>query len=304
MTPPVGGPAAGDDAPPAPDRPGPGQVPLCPRHPDRVAYVRCQRCDRPVCPQCQVPGEVGVRCVDCARAAAASRRRPRTALGAVAVDRARITTGLIAACVLVYLAQQVVPELDSRLVFWPVAALAQPWRFLSAAFLHGSVMHLAFNMWALWVCGSVLEPLLGRWRFATLYGLSALGGSVAIYLHAALTGWGTVTQTWLTPTVGASGAVFGLFAAIFVIQRRLGRDTSQILGLLAINLIISFVGAGISWQGHVGGLVTGAVVAALFTWAPRRHRTSVTIVGCVGVALALGVATWVASLGAPPVTLG
>lgn len=240
--------------------------------------------------------------MDCARTARSSRRSVRTVLGAVAVDRARITTGLIAACVVAYLAQQVVPNMTGYLGFWPVAAIAQPWRFLTTAFLHGSLVHLAFNMWALWVCGSVLEPMLGRWRFATLYGLCALGGSVAIYLHAALTGWGTLTESWITPTVGASGAVFGLFAAIFVIQRRLGRDTSQILGLLVINLVISFVGANISWQGHLGGLVTGAVVAALFAWAPRQHRLAVTVTGCVVVAALLVALVALAAQGAPPVS--
>lgn len=275
---------------------GSGPVPVCPRHPDRVAYVRCQRCERPVCPQCQVPSPVGVRCVDCARAAQASRRPVRTVLGGTAVREARITTGLVVACVVMYLAQQVVPSLTGRLGFWPVAATAQPWRFLTTAFLHGSLVHLAFNMWALWVCGSVLEPLLGRWRFSALYLLSALGGSVAIYLYAALTG------QWLGVTVGASGAVFGLFAAIFVIQHRLGRDTSQIVGLLVINLVISFVGANISWQGHLGGLVTGALVAAVFVWAPRQRRTLVGVAGCVGVAVLLAALVAVAAQGAPQVS--
>ncbi|WP_172121180.1 rhomboid family intramembrane serine protease [Actinomyces faecalis] len=256
--------------------------PVCPRHPDRVSYVRCQRCGRPACPECQVPSAVGVHCVDCVRQAQQRRQPTRTLLGGVAVQDARITTGLIVACVAVYVVQMLLPSLTADLGFAPVVALDQPWRFLTTAFLHGSLMHLAFNMWALWVCGTSLEPLLGRWRFAVLYALSALGGSTAIYLLAS-----PVSRSWITLTVGASGAVFGLFAAVFIIQRRFGRDTSAILGLLAVNLVISVLGAGISWQGHLGGLLTGLVVASLFAWAPRERRGPVAVWGSVGIGLVL-----------------
>ena len=259
-----------------------GTQPVCPRHPDRVSYVRCQRCDRPACPQCQVPSAVGIHCVDCVRSAEQRRRPTRTVLGAVAVQDARITTGLIAACVVVYVIQMLRPSLTTDFGFAPVVALSQPWRFLSTAFLHGSLMHLAFNMWALWVCGSALEPLLGRWRFAALYALSALGGSTAIYLLSS-----PGSASWITLTVGTSGAVFGLFAAVFLIQRRFGRDTSAILGLLAVNLVISVLGAGISWQGHLGGLLTGLAVASLYARAPRQRRSAVAVWGSVGVALGL-----------------
>ena len=100
-------------------------------------------------------------------------------------------------------------------------AADQPWRFITTAFLHASPMHLAFNMWALWVLGSALEPVLGRWRFTALYMLSAVGGSAMIYWLA----WPTTPSAWVGLTVGASGAVFGLFAALFIIQRRFGRDS-------------------------------------------------------------------------------
>lgn len=259
------------------------QPPTCPRHPDRVAYVRCQRCDRPVCPECQVPGAVGVHCVDCARSAAASRRPTRTVLGGAAVREALATKVLIGACVVVYVLQIAAPRLTAQLEMVPALVASEPWRLLTTAFLHGSVMHLAFNMWALWVLGAVLEPLLGRWRFIALYVLSALGGSTAIYWLAAPS---SLSQWW-GGTVGASGAVFGLFAALFVIQRRLGRDTSAIVGLLAVNLVISFVGSGISWQGHLGGMVVGGIVAALFAWSPRQRRTRQAVWGTAAVAVAL-----------------
>ncbi|MGK2349007.1 rhomboid family intramembrane serine protease [Actinomyces sp. W5033] len=257
-------------------------VPVCPRHPGRVSYVRCQRCDRPVCPECQVPGAVGVHCVDCVRSAGAARPGVRTVLGGAAVADALLTRLLIGACVVVFVAQQVLASLTSDLLFAPAVALSEPWRFLTTAFLHSSLLHLAFNMWALWVTGTALEPLLGRWRFGALYALSALGGSVMVYLLASPSG-----ASWWTGTVGASGAVFGLFAAMFVIQRRFGRDTSAIVGLLAVNLVISFTGASISWQGHLGGLLTGAAVSALFAWAPRERRKAVGVWGPVAVGLVL-----------------
>lgn len=251
-------------------------VPVCPRHRDRVAYVRCQRCDRPVCPSCQVPGAVGVHCVDCVRSAQAGRRRLRTGLGGRARGNLLITQVFVALCLGVFVLQQALPDVTIELAFAPVVALSEPWRFLTTAFLHGSLWHLCFNMWALWVCGSALEPQLGRWRFAALCALSALGGSTMIYLLA----W-PGADSWRTATVGASGAVFGLFAALFVIQRRFGRDTSAIAGLLAVNIVISLVGTGISWQGHLGGLLAGGIVSAVFAWAPRGKRTRYGVWGCL-----------------------
>lgn len=259
-----------------------GQPPVCPRHPDRVSYVHCQRCERPVCPECQVASSVGVHCVDCARESAGRRRGARTLLGGTAVADATVTKVLIVACVAVYLAQRLVPFVTGDLAMVPGLTASQPWRLLTTAFLHASLMHLALNMWALWVCGTVLEPVLGRWRYCVLYLLSALGGSTAILCLADPSG-----DSWWTATVGASGAVFGLFGAMFVIQHRFGRDTSAILGLLAVNLLISFLGSGISWQGHLGGLVTGALVASLYAWAPRERRTSAGVWGSVGIGVVL-----------------
>ena len=258
-------------------------LPVCPRHPEQVTYVRCQRCDRPTCPQCQVPSAVGVHCVDCARRNASSRRGVSSLLGGRAITDALVTKGLIIACVTIYLVQMALPSLGAQFAFVPAVASSQPWRFMTTAFLHASLMHLAFNMWALWVLGSALEPILGRWRFAALCALSALGGSTMIYWLASP----TAPASWLTSTVGASGAVFGLFAALFIIQRRFGRDTRAIVGLLVLNLAISFIGANISWQGHLGGLVTGAIVAALYAWAPRNKRTVYGVCGTVGIAIAL-----------------
>ena len=256
--------------------------PVCPRHPDTVAYVRCQRCDRPTCPACQVPSTVGVHCVDCARRSQAGRRQARTLLGGTAVSGSVVTKVLIGLCVAAYVIQTLVPTLDFQLAFVPELAASEPWRFLTTAFLHANYMHLGFNMWALWVLGGVLEPVLGRWRFTAIYLLSALGGSTAIYWLS----W-PGTDSWITMTVGASGAVFGLFSTMFVVQRRFGRDTSGIVVLLGINAVISFLGANISWQGHLGGLIVGGIVAAIYAWAPRGKRQAVGIAGTIAVAVAL-----------------
>lgn len=266
-----------DPTPPAHPSPDAPRAPVCPRHPSTVAYVRCQRCERPVCPACQVPSAVGVRCVDCARRATAQRRGVSTVLGGRPVADALVTKILVAACAVVYAVQLVLPSLIVTLGFAPVVAMAEPWRFVTTAFLHANLMHLAFNMWALWVLGTTLEPLLGRWRFTAIYLLSALGGSTAIYWLASPS-----SPSWLTVTVGASGAVFGLFATMFLIQRRFGRDTSQIVILLVLNAVISVLGANISWQGHLGGLLAGGALAAVYAWAPRGRRRTVGIVGTAG----------------------
>jgi membrane associated rhomboid family serine protease len=131
-------------------------------------------------------------------------------------------------------------------------------------------------MYALWVVGSFLENLLGRWRFSTLYLLSAVGGSVAVLAVAdAQTG---VIETvddlmrWRTETAGASGAVFGLFGAILWVTRRLGADIRGILGVIGFNVVFSFVFSGVSWQGHLGGLVVGLALGAAFAFAPPRRQ--------------------------------
>ncbi len=117
-------------------------------------------------------------------------------------------------------------------------------------------------MWALWAVGPALEQMLGRWRYLALYTLSGLGGSVLLYLV------GSPNDA----AVGASGAIFGLFGAYFVIGRKLGGPVAPIVVLLVINLVITFSVPGISWQGHVGGLAVGAVLAAAYAYAPAARR--------------------------------
>ncbi|WP_454084502.1 rhomboid family intramembrane serine protease [Georgenia sp. Marseille-Q6866] len=258
---------------------GTDAAPACPRHPDRVSYVRCQRCNRPVCPECQRPAPVGVQCVDCvARAQAALPARRTVFGGRVREGRPVVTITIIALCVLAYV---VLRAADARasLVFVPFAGESEPYRFLSAAFLHGGFLHLAVNMYALWIVGSVLEPALGRWRFAALYLVSAVAGSVGVLLFAS-----PYEIEWITPVVGASGAVFGLFGAVGLAMRRLGRDTTQILVLIVINTVIGFTIPNIAWQAHLGGLVVGAALAAAYVYAPRKRQTATSVVATVLVA--------------------
>jgi membrane associated rhomboid family serine protease len=239
-----------------------------------------------VCPQCQRQAAVGVQCVDCVAEQSRSVPTARTTFGGrVAGSRPVVTLTIIGICVLAFLGQQV-PGLDitSRFAFVPVLGASEPWRFLTAAFLHSpsSVLHIAFNMYALWLLGPYLESQLGRLRFAALYLLSALGGSVGFLLIAGFT-----SGPFATSTVGASGAVFGLFGAVVVVQRRLGRQMGQILVVIAINGVIGFLVPGIAWQAHLGGLVTGAAVAAVLAYAPRRNRDLVQAVGCTAIGVLL-----------------
>jgi membrane associated rhomboid family serine protease len=152
------------------------------------------------------------------------------------------------------------------------------YRLLTSMFLHYGALHLAVNMWALWVLGRSLESVLGPVRFLALYLVSGLGGSVAVYFF-----------TPYAAAVGASGAIFGLFAALFVVLKRLDRDASSLIPLLVINLAISFA-PGISLAAHVGGLVTGAVVSLAMAYAPKANRNLVTTVVISGLCLLFTVA--------------
>lgn len=158
----------------------------------------------------------------------------------------------------------------------PQVIAFEPWRIVTSGFLHFGLIHLAFNMLALWIVGRDLETVLGRGRFLALYMVSMLGGAAAVMLFSA-------------PNVrvaGASGAVFGLFGAIVVVLRRLRRSPGPILGIIAINVAISFL-PQISLQAHVGGLVVGAAVAAALVYAPPQRRNAAQLLSISGLALLL-----------------
>ena len=259
---------------PSPD-PGTTAVPRCFRHPGRETYLSCVRCGRPACPDCLRSAAVGQQCVECVRQASRTTRRPAGAFGGRVTSGATVTwtlVGLNVACYVVELLFQNTVINDGVLVgrIGPTLGVAdgQVYRLLSNAFLHeppGSgigILHIVFNMWALIVVGPALERLLGRVRYLAIYLVSALAGSVLFYVVAAPA----------ASALGASGAIFGLFGAWFVLGRRLRLDVRQIILLIVINLGISFAVPGIAWQAHVGGLIAGAALAAAFAYAPRRSR--------------------------------
>ncbi|KNH19533.1 protease [Arthrobacter sp. ZBG10] len=276
------------------------QAPVCPRHPDRPSYVSCQRCGRPACPECQRAAAVGFQCVDCVNEAKRSTPEVRSVYGgAVATGKPLVTFVLIAACALLYVLQWLVPNdaIYQALGFANIYAEPQygefePWRMVTSAFLHsqGFVLHIALNMYMLWIFGQALEPLLGRVRFLALYLLSAFGGSVGYLLLTSLYSPGQP----LYGVVGASGAIFGLFGAMLLVQRQRGGDTRQLWILIAINGVIGFLVPQIAWQAHLGGLVMGALAAAVIAYTPRGPRQGlIQAAGLVALLLLLSVAAWV-----------
>jgi len=243
----------------------PAGVPTCYRHPDRQTYVSCTRCGRPVCPECMRSASVGHHCLDCVAAAMAAAPKVRTAAGGVVrTGLPLLSYGLIAINVVVFLLAKIAPvEQVYRFALWPALVATGDWyQLVTSAFLHLGLLHLLFNMYALYVIGPPLEEHLGRLRFGVLYGLSALGGSVMVYLFSQPN----------VPTVGASGAIYGLFGATFVASKKLNLDVRWLVGLIVINLVLTFSVPGISWQGHIGGLIAGALIAAVFVYAPRPRR--------------------------------
>lgn len=280
-------------------------VPVCPRHPDRESFVRCQRCERPVCPDCQRTAAVGVQCVDCVRVQNKTTRPARTAFGGRAgKDVPRVTQTLIGLCVLAFVLQLAVgAKFTNTFSYAPDLTVSEPWRMLTATFLHSPsfYLHILFNMYVLWVIGPYLERLLGQLRFAALYLLSAFGGSVGYFVLADPDS----SRSWQTATVGASGAIFGLFAALMLVNRRLGRDSAGILGVIVINAVLGFMpNLNIAWQAHLGGLVTGGLIAAILVYVPvsLERRSQLHLFG-VSVVAVLLVALTVLKIGMVPAVL-
>lgn len=261
----------------------------CYRHPDRQSFVLCQRCGRTICPECQTPAAVGVHCPECVReqrAAFSANRRSSGAPSRLTVAGRRFamldqkaTVVLVGLSVVVWLLDQVTGGrlISNALLYAPPYLPTQPWRLVTSLFVHGSIFHIAFNMWALWVFGRMLENMLGTWRFLALYFISGVAGGLAV--------------TWLAPytaVIGASGAIFGLFAAFFVLQRSLGNNAVQLLVIMGLNLAIGFIpGVGIAWQAHLGGIVAGFVVGFVFTRTRniRQRGLQITLLSVVAVAV-------------------
>ncbi|SCE82658.1 rhomboid family intramembrane serine protease [Micromonospora chokoriensis] len=286
----------------------PPTTPVCYRHPGRETYVRCTRCDRPICPECMREASVGHQCPECVNEGRRSVRPARTAFGGGAAGRhGYVTKALIAVNVLLMLLSIASDRGGDAavggsgfgglmggstpltnwgsvlgLAVFPDGTLGgiadgQWYRLITAMFLHYGVIHLLLNMWALWVLGRSLEANLGPLRFGALYLIGGLGGNVAAYLFSAQN----------SATAGASTAVFGLFAALIIIERKMGRDISQVIPILVINLVFTLTVPGISIPGHLGGLVVGALMALVLAYAPRGRRTLVQVVGAAVILLVL-----------------
>lgn len=232
---------------------------------------------------------VGFQCPDCVRAGNAQTRSPRTSFGGLIGNRAPVVTmtliGINVAVFLLLRATGINGAFYKRFVEIPTSAGFNPtlhiqgvaegayWQLITSTFTHYDFLHITMNMLGLWIFGSFLEFELGRWRYLTLYLLTGLVGSVAVYVLA-------------SPNVvalGASGSVFGLFGAAFVVLLRQHRDITQLVVLLVLNLFISFAVPNIAWQAHVGGLLAGFGIGALYAYAPRQQRTAVQVGGLVAV---------------------
>ncbi len=173
---------------------------------------------------------------------------------------------------------QILPgsPLTGLLWFAPAYGISEPWRFITAGFVHSpaSPLHILLNAYSIFIFGNLLEPVLGKARFFALYLISVFGGTVAVmYLSPPL-----------TPVVGASGAFFGLMAAYFVIQKQIG-GSAQAIGLIVMNLAFSFLIPGVSWQGHVGGLLAGGAVASLYLNTRRQSQQSAQAFGLAGIVI-------------------
>ena len=270
-------------------------IQTCYRHPGNRAGVRCQRCERPICPQCMNQASVGFHCPECSR-----KGRQKVYTAASLITRPYVTFTLIAINVVVYLldlgttsnpqtGQQSLS--DRGVLFGPAVADGDWWRPITAGFLHASIIHIGFNMFLLFQLGRLLEPAMSRISFATLYFTALLGGSFLVLV--------------LDPneaTLGASGAVFGLMGAAFVGLRSRGIDpfSTGIGSLIVLNLVFTFAIPNISIGGHIGGLIAGAAGGwLLFEGAPQIEQGRKKGTGAIvatGLCAALGLALFAGCL--------
>jgi membrane associated rhomboid family serine protease len=266
--------------------------PTCYRHPDRETWVSCVRCGKHACPDCLRQAAVGQQCVECVRDAGQGTRQARTAFGGRPAAGAVVTWTLVGINVVLFLVELAKPSLGNDwglLGYAPFTAgghvqgiaAGQWYRLITSAFLPPATglgglgfLDIVFNMWALVAVGPSLERLLGRTRFIAVYLLSALGGGVAFFLLG----------QYYVIALGASGAIFGLFGAWFVVARKLRLDIRGIVTIILINLAFSFFyRSTIAWQDHLGGLIVGALTTAAFAYAPRRNRTAIQVAAAIAI---------------------
>ena len=279
-------------------------MPVCYRHPDKETWIRCQRCEKPICPDCMRDASVGFQCPDCVKEGARSTRQGKAVYGGKRLTGNPMATtfALIAANLVGFFAIRsgggrvldalaLLPQSSTR-GFQEVEGVSGGayWQVLTSAFSHYDVLHLGFNMLALYFLGPMLEQVLGRPRFLAVYFVSAFTASAAVML----------LSNPNSQTLGASGSIFGLMGALVVVAFKVKADLRQILFWLGLNLVFTFYNTGsISWQGHLGGLLGGALTAAIIVYAPRKRRE---VIQWTGIALVLVVALVV--IAAQAVVLG
>ncbi len=249
----------------------------CTWHPDRWTALSCSRCGRPACPECLTPASVGFHCRQCVAESNSARPVARTISGGVLGRQPVVSVGLIVLNVVAFVVTMIQGGGESTLggsALFRAGALSpmtvasgEWWQLLTSGFLHGGVLHIAMNMLSLYLIGIGLERVLGSGRFAAVYLLSLLGGSVAVYL---------LTEPD-SLTVGASGAIFGLLGALLVLYKKLRLDLRQLLVILALNAFITVSVPNISWQAHLGGFLVGAVVGAAMVYPPPKNRLVVQV---------------------------
>lgn len=290
-----------DATPPGGPATSPSGVPQCYRHPGRETYVRCQRCERPVCPDCMRDAAVGFQCPECVARGAKETRSGRSALGGRRSDNPQSTTiALIGTNVAIWLAVVLSGGASSwlanQLMLSPLGRCVlgdgtrwypdvtdsafcgrlpdggwQPgladgawWQVITHGFVHVDIWHIALNAFGLWILGPPVEHAMGRARFLAVYLLSTLAAGATIYTFAPA----------YSSTLGASGGVFGLMGAMLVVAWRFRADVRGLLVLLGLNAFITFSVPGISWQGHLGGLLGGVLAAGIVALAPKGPRRS------------------------------
>jgi membrane associated rhomboid family serine protease len=252
------------------------EVQHCYRHPDRETLLSCSQCERPICTSCMNPAPVGIRCPECAgktRSAADQVQRGRSFRGISAGGRQfTVTLTLIIINVLVFVAEFAqsrsidIGVKSSVLIrgglYGPAVADGETWRIVTSAFIHESVLHVAFNLWVLWAVGVAFESYVGSRRMVLVYGISLL--------------WASAGALLVSPgvlTIGASGAIFGVMGALVVMFRQRGVAVMQSgLGvLIGLNLVFTLTVPGVSIGGHIGGLVGGILAGAVLSGFGRGH---------------------------------
>ncbi len=262
-------------------------VPVCYRHPGRETWITCQRCGRPICPDCMVSAAVGFQCPACVQQGSRETRSGQLPYGGTPSANPALTSlALIVLNVAVWVAIRADSALIDSLALMPQGGIRVQggsvqvvdgvsmgawWQVITSGFTHVSVIHIGMNMLALYFLGPTLESVLGRVRMLAVYLVSLLCGSAAVMLFS----------NPHQQTLGASGAIFGLLGALMVVAYKVHGDVRTLGMWLVLNLVITFTVPNISWQGHLGGLIGGGLLAAVVVYAPRARRAVAQVAAVV-----------------------